>query len=262
MQTEPNPETMIKAAMMAAGVAITDAQVATWTAYMTDAITSAMIKTEDEIYQAVRASITARASDITLEAAEAMAHDIARKQAQTLVTNVTQSQLNQIAETMRQGIDEGLHPHAIARRLTMVDELDSARAKRLLKYEKYLSKAGMSESEIQAEVASYHKSLLKERRETIAHTEANVAVSEARAQEAVVRGRKYKYWVTAADDRVSDICSGNEAAGPIPIDQVFPSGVMAPPGHVACRCSVGYTDSLERGKAVSDEIIKRRIDAE
>lgn len=46
----------------------------------------------------------------------------------------------------------------------------------------------------------------------------------------------YKYWATQNDDKVSDICSGNEHQGWIPFTQDFSSGHSAPLGHVNCRC--------------------------
>jgi len=47
-----------------------------------------------------------------------------------------------------------------------------------------------------------------------------------------------KEWLTAGDDLVSEGCQENEDAGPIEMDEDFPSGDDAPPAHPACRCSV------------------------
>jgi hypothetical protein len=54
-----------------------------------------------------------------------------------------------------------------------------------------------------------------------------------------------KGWLTAGDSRVDeDICRENERQGPIPLDQAFQSGHMAPLGHPGCRCAlVGYVAS-------------------
>ena len=43
-------------------------------------------------------------------------------------------------------------------------------------------------------------------------------------------------WLTAKDERVCPLCSGNQAAGYLPIGDPFPSGDTQPPGHVSCRC--------------------------
>lgn len=47
-----------------------------------------------------------------------------------------------------------------------------------------------------------------------------------------------KSWDTFKDNRVSDECAANEAAGWIPFDDAFPSGDMRPLAHPYCRCSI------------------------
>lgn len=47
-----------------------------------------------------------------------------------------------------------------------------------------------------------------------------------------------KRWLTASDEKVSAECEACEAAGNIPLDANFPSGVDAPPNHPNCRCTV------------------------
>lgn len=48
-----------------------------------------------------------------------------------------------------------------------------------------------------------------------------------------------KRWLTAGDDKVDeDVCLPNEEAGDIDLDEAFPSGDDAPPGHPNCRCAL------------------------
>ncbi|MBN1629629.1 MAG: hypothetical protein JW990_07695 [Thermoleophilia bacterium] len=56
-----------------------------------------------------------------------------------------------------------------------------------------------------------------------------------------------KSWLTVGDDRVSEQCQMDEAAGWIPLDDVFPSGNDCPPGHVACRCCALYQRKSDSG---------------
>jgi hypothetical protein len=49
-----------------------------------------------------------------------------------------------------------------------------------------------------------------------------------------------KYWQTQEDDRVSDGCRQNQAAGWIDADDSFPSGDMREPRFPGCRCTVLY----------------------
>ncbi len=80
--------------------------------------------------------------------------------------------------------------------------------------------------------------MTKYRSKVIAQTETNDALSAASLDRMKDMGVSGKEWVTVGDDRVSEICMGNEAAGIIPVDQPFPSGHMRPPGHVSCRCAL------------------------
>ena len=49
-----------------------------------------------------------------------------------------------------------------------------------------------------------------------------------------------KYWANVGDDRVSDGCLANTAAGWIPLDDPFPSGDLKPLRFPGCRCDI-YT---------------------
>lgn len=76
------------------------------------------------------------------------------------------------------------------------------------------------------------------RSELIARTETANALSTASLDRMKDMGIEGKEWVTAGDDKVSDECLGNEAEGVIPVNQSFSGGVMAPPQHPDCRCTV------------------------
>ncbi len=78
----------------------------------------------------------------------------------------------------------------------------------------------------------------RHRSELIARTETANALSSASLDSMADMGIDGKEWVTAGDDLVSDECLGNEAEGVIPVNQAFSGGVMAPPQHPSCRCTV------------------------
>lgn len=77
----------------------------------------------------------------------------------------------------------------------------------------------------------------EERATMIARTETRLADSagqmEAYVTSGVVEGTE---WSTSQDDAVSEECLENEAAGVIPLGEVYPSGDAAPPAHPNCRC--------------------------
>lgn len=79
------------------------------------------------------------------------------------------------------------------------------------------------------EVAEY-------RAELIAENEAALLIGELTVDVYKKNNVAYKKFVTSRDERVCPICVGDEEAGTIKVDEQFPSGVLAPPSHVACRC--------------------------
>lgn len=78
----------------------------------------------------------------------------------------------------------------------------------------------------------------KHRSELIARTETANALSQASLDTMEDMGIDGKEWVTAGDDRVSEECEANENEGVIPVGQTFSGGVMAPPQHPDCRCTL------------------------
>lgn len=74
------------------------------------------------------------------------------------------------------------------------------------------------------------------RAEIIAENEAALLIGELTIDVYKKDKVKFKKFVTARDERVCPICVGDESVGTIAIDETFPSGVLAPPAHVACRC--------------------------
>jgi len=78
----------------------------------------------------------------------------------------------------------------------------------------------------------------KFRADMIAQTETNQALSQAAMDKMQEMGVDGKEWIVIGDERVCEICMGNEADGVIPINQQFSSGHMQTPGHVNCRCGI------------------------
>lgn len=74
------------------------------------------------------------------------------------------------------------------------------------------------------------------RAELIAENEAALLIGELTIDVYKQNNIAYKKFVTSRDERVCPICIGDEEAGTIKVDEVFPSGVLAPPAHVVCRC--------------------------
>jgi len=212
----------------------------------------------DEIYNKMIASITGPIDDVALRTAR----NLADREALSLATNMSKTQLRAMGETIADGLRQGLGPKEIARRLKMVNELDGPRAARLLKYRDSLKNSGYSEKQIQALVDRRFKKLLRERRETIAQYEARKATGAARQAAGEREGAQFKVWFTKQDARVSDACQANEAAGVIPFKDNFPGGVPYPPQHVGCRCSVNNITSEAQAKRAQKRADKRTENTE
>lgn len=78
---------------------------------------------------------------------------------------------------------------------------------------------------------------MQSRASLIARTETANALGQAFEDNGKEMGIDGKEWITAGDDKVSDGCLENAAAGVIPFNQAFPSGDMTPPRFPGCRCA-------------------------
>ena len=86
----------------------------------------------------------------------------------------------------------------------------------------------------------------EERARLIAETEVKLAQSrgnlEAWKKTGVVKSIK---WLLSSLHYDRDECDLNHEAGTIPLGQMFPSGVPAPPAHIGCHCSVSIAELNE-----------------
>lgn len=77
------------------------------------------------------------------------------------------------------------------------------------------------------------------RARTIARTETAIADNTGNligwAETGLVAGKR---WITAEDDKVSEICNTNGKMGVIGLHEHFAHGGMTPPAHPNCRCTV------------------------
>lgn len=208
----------------------------------------------EELTKAYLSSVT---GTISVEAAT-IARNLAKVAAESLLRDLTETQLNAMGETIAEAFATGKRPLDIANRLREVTMLDSNRLKTYNKLEEYLKSQGLSPEALEKALAREKEKLLKARRETIARTEGSKAVSFARDVEATSRGAKYKGWSVENDERLCPVCSGNEADGIIAIDDRFSSGDLTPPAHPNCRCAVFYVTS-DAALAIARERQNQRI---
>lgn len=258
----PNPQPIMTEAeavaiLGAAGLSLEQlpAEFQTWLTYMLDAGAVMAGQIEADYYEQLAASITSPMDPKALEAARDAWRNQARINARNLATQMLSDQLQVVGETIAKGLEEGIGPRELARRLDAVTGLDAPRAARYAAASAYLETLELPADQLAKMQSELYEKLLKERKETIARTEARFATEESQKQNAKARGAQFKVWITAGDDRVSDECQENEAAGPIPIDDTFPSGADKPPEHPNCRCTLAFytdEDQLDEAQARAD----------
>lgn len=209
----------------------------------------------DELYQQALASIESAmyeamiAGDPTLysgavsNVALERARDLAHTAAESLTRQLTETQLSSMGDIIAQGLAEGKRPVDLYNQLQDVTGLDTNRAKSYLALQERLEQSSLTDAQIQDALDREYQRLLQDRRKTIAQTEGRKATSAAREAAAEERGDLWKRSISAGDDRVSDICAENEAAGMIGIDEEFPSGDITTPFHPNCRCTISYVKS-------------------
>ena len=208
-------------------------------------------------YNSMRDALSGDLSPEAYKKALNLADDAARIQARNFAVNMTRADLQTMGKTIADGLAEGLDPVAIGRRLNMVKGLDPQRAAKYTKMVKYMESLDITDEQLEKRAERLFNKLLRERKTTIAQYEGGTAVEHARRVEAEAAGARWKTWITAGDDRVSDGCQANEADGAVPIKDTFSSGDDMPPRHPRCRCCLSYGTS-DKMKSLMDEYAAER----
>lgn len=193
------------------------------------------------------------------------------------VRNISDEQRNVITERIREGLVEGLNPHAIALQIrpyiglthsqnatvdnfrALLEANDPGSLDRELRDRRYdesiqaalESGDGLTPDQIDNMVRRYAERTLQFRSNTIARTESMNAIHQAQAftwQQAADQGKivasdMYRYWHVAHDERTCPICMPIPEMNPdgVPLNGTFetPVGeVDGPTMHPNCRCVV------------------------
>ncbi|XIE84603.1 hypothetical protein ACFX50_10145 [Neisseria meningitidis] len=68
-----------------------------------------------------------------------------------------------------------------------------------------------------------------------------------------------KQWITAKDDKVSDVCNANGEMGVIGLYEPFSHGTLTIPGHPNCRCEVVSVSGGELGEFAEKRSFVKRL---
>ncbi|HEZ0047085.1 TPA: hypothetical protein WD536_002039 [Neisseria meningitidis] len=66
-----------------------------------------------------------------------------------------------------------------------------------------------------------------------------------------------KQWITAKDDKVSDVCNANGEMGVIGLYKPFSHGALTIPGHPNCRCEVVSVSGGELGEFAEKKELRK-----
>ena len=95
---------------------------------------------------------------------------------------------------------------------------------------------GLNETDIAMMLRNQARSAAEVRADKIAETETMWGMNLAELTTYKKNKVLEKMWVTAHDEKVCEICWGNEGAGWLKVEEEFPSGNLHPLAHIMCRC--------------------------
>jgi len=180
-------------------------------------------------------------------------------QAAAYVQRVSDETREAIRALIVRSIREGVTVAETAKLIRSVVGLNSRGAGAVLTYYKRLVAAGTVPARAQALADKYAAKLLRARAKTIARTEVMSALNAGALEQARQRTaaglfrNPHKRWVQTPDD-FDDVCDSLAALEPIPLERPFPGGVMAPPRHPNCRCSLSIVEGVRQPSELANRV--------
>jgi len=169
---------------------------------------------------------------------------IAQNAAQ-LITNVGEETKKAIKEIILRGQKDGIAPKKTAKEIRNLIGLTDRDARAVQNFKARLEIGNkFTPEQVDKQVAKYYQKKLKERAETIAINETQIAAKEgnraildqALKENYINTAEWERRWLTTPDDRRCDRCLAMH--GQITeLDKPYSSGDMTPHLHIKCRCS-------------------------
>lgn len=163
-----------------------------------------------------------------------------------LIVNLTAAQMGSVHALLQDQIALGVtSPYILAQRIQPIVGLTQREAMAVARFMGTLIEEAVPASVINNQVANYAKFLHKNRASRIARTELSNAYNfgqldsmKQAAAEGWLPGVPEKSWMAGGSNPCGK-CLENEAAGPIALADVFPSGHACPTAHPQCECAEG-----------------------
>jgi SPP1 gp7 family putative phage head morphogenesis protein len=163
-----------------------------------------------------------------------------------LVRNVTKATQQGIAKLVSRGIVDGIPPRDLAKMIKPMIGLTNNQASAALHLRKTLLKSGVTAKNTSTIVGKFIDKQLRYRAETIAITETvrasnmgqHAAWNDAIDRRLIRVGGEPREWLAADSERTCPVCNALDGEI-VEFSQPFSQGMLYPPAHPRCRCSVG-----------------------
>ena len=198
-----------------------------------------------------------------------MAQAYASRQAARYVTKVSAETRSQLQGIISKSVREGISARNTAKLIKSSVGLNGPQGAAVNNYYNNLLARGTDPGRAWALSDKYSEKLLKSRAKTIARTEIMGALNGGALEQARQRRdaglylNPHKKWIITADEVTCHICRPLE--GKVrKLEETFPTGVLAPPTHPNCRCSLSFSDPIDVGdsQAENDLAELRRLRAQ
>lgn len=160
----------------------------------------------------------------------------AERYAKELSESLAKAEVNSIEAVIEEGVKNGKTREQIEQDIENTKGLNKNDTMAVLLASSYFT----NDRQARVFIERLAEKLRTSRVDAITSDESWKNLSNIRHKFAEWKGAAKKMWHTQGDDRVCEICNGNEGEGFIPVDDLFSSGDLYPPSHPQCRCIIRY----------------------
>ena len=189
----------------------------------------------------------APSENIPLQPSEELALQWLEEQGLGRVQAMTEQSRAAVIDVLDQGLREGWSIQRMVSGIRGIVGLNPRLAAAVTNRRALLERQGLPPGKVAAEVDRYRKKMVRVRAEMIARTETISARNEGQLQAWQTLQSTgdlpfsiKRVWIPAS--KCCDLCSDLGKEKPVGLLQPFSTGIMRPPAHPNCRCSMGLAD--------------------
>ena len=169
------------------------------------------------------------------------------------VKDLSAETIDAVRVALDRALERGENPLVAARRIRAMIGPNSRQMGAIERYYSRLVDQGVAQRKARELTQKLADRYVKQRAETIARTELIAAENHGRLEAwdravgaKLIGEESEKEWVTAWDERTCPLCALEDGVR-VKLDEPFPDvGVMAPPAHPRCRCSMNLIPAPAR----------------